>query len=908
MGSISTGIGLVSGIDSASLIDQLMQLERRPITVLQTRIAQSSQIQIAFTELGTRLNQLKSTATELRKPSTFEQSIASSSNEAALGAKADVAAAEGSYRFRVARLVSSQQVVTGGFATADETPIGAGSISIELGDSRLDREPMLEDLLGGKGIRRGVIEVVDRAGRIARIDLTDAVSLDDVITRFNGTSGASISAELDGNQIVLTDLSGGTGNFRVRDVTGNAAEDLGLLVNDAVGSKTGTDLAGLTLTTSLTRLNDGRGVANGVGDGLSVKLRSNATFSVDLSQANTVGDVIDQFNTAAAGKATLSLSGNRLVVTDTSYTGGATNRRLTIDNLAGSTSADDLGLVINQKANTATGRALTAGVNSTLLRSLNGGSGLTLGTIRITNATGTITNINLSPANDVLEVLDLINDANAGVEARLNDAGNGIDLVDTSNGTGDLIIADQSGTGALQLGLVGTFEGGTARGANLQRAWLNGNTKLDDLNAGRGISLGTVGITDSAGNVAEFNFKVGTYDTIQDVLNEFNRAGSGVSIAARINDNGDGILLEDTAGGTQALKISDVDGATAKDLRIAGDHVGGSANGSYEIALDVDALDSLEDIRAAINELGIPVRAEILNTGATGGPTPYRLSLSGRESGRLGGFVFDARLGDEGTALQTTSMSRARDAALFYGGQDSGSTILVTSGTNTITGVVPGLTLDLKQPTTDVVTIVVEQNLEAALEEVEAMVSAFNALRSMIDENTSYNQELNRRGPLLGEPAVPRIERDLYALVDRVYESGDPTYRILADVGISIADGAELEFDADKFRAAWADNADAVKRIFTQTQSGFGHQLQEIIVDVTDPADGRLTRINDTFTARNDDLQRQIETIEVRIEQKRGRLEKQFLDMELALSKLQFQQQQISAIPQFNFSSNNKNK
>ena len=52
MGRISTGIGLVSGINSKDIIDQLMALESRPKNTLQTRIDSITQQKLAYTDLS----------------------------------------------------------------------------------------------------------------------------------------------------------------------------------------------------------------------------------------------------------------------------------------------------------------------------------------------------------------------------------------------------------------------------------------------------------------------------------------------------------------------------------------------------------------------------------------------------------------------------------------------------------------------------------------------------------------------------------------------------------------------------------------------------------------------------------------------------------------------------------------
>ena len=68
MGRISTGIGLVSGINSKDIIDQLMAIESRPKDTLQTRIDSITQQKLAYTDLQTRLTSLKLSGTTLSSP------------------------------------------------------------------------------------------------------------------------------------------------------------------------------------------------------------------------------------------------------------------------------------------------------------------------------------------------------------------------------------------------------------------------------------------------------------------------------------------------------------------------------------------------------------------------------------------------------------------------------------------------------------------------------------------------------------------------------------------------------------------------------------------------------------------------------------------------------------------------
>jgi flagellar hook-associated protein 2 len=118
MGRITSSVGLVSGINSADIIDQLMQLEERPKALLQDRIEASNKQKLAYTDISTRLTSLRITSSTLKRASTFEAAATSSSDEDVLTATATNGAAIGSFQFQVARLVTSQQTVSKGLRSS----------------------------------------------------------------------------------------------------------------------------------------------------------------------------------------------------------------------------------------------------------------------------------------------------------------------------------------------------------------------------------------------------------------------------------------------------------------------------------------------------------------------------------------------------------------------------------------------------------------------------------------------------------------------------------------------------------------------------------------------------------------------------------------------------------------------
>ncbi len=117
-----------------------------------------------------------------------------------LTATASSTTPEGSYTFNVASLVSNYQAVSTGVADASRTPIGRGTVTIESGQARVNPPTYLDVLNNGDGVQRGTIRVTDRAGRTTDIDLSTALTVDDVLKTINSTYSVGVHAAIQGNR------------------------------------------------------------------------------------------------------------------------------------------------------------------------------------------------------------------------------------------------------------------------------------------------------------------------------------------------------------------------------------------------------------------------------------------------------------------------------------------------------------------------------------------------------------------------------------------------------------------------------------------------------------------------------------------------------------------------------------
>jgi flagellar hook-associated protein 2 len=522
--------------------------------------------------------------------------------------------------------------------------------------------------------------------------------------------------------------------------------------------------------------------------------------------------------------------------------------------------------------------------------------------IQITNSAGGGGSVDLAGAQSAQDLIDLINGASLGVRASLNNAGTGFKLVDTAGGTGELTVEDPAdGVLALQLGLAGTFEDGTIDSGPLGYQFVNEGSRLDNL----GVSRGRFTIRDSDGLTATVDLTQGNEQTIADVLGEIN--SRGLAINARVNDTGDGLILEDTGSGAIGIQITEDGSTTARDLGIVGEVAAGeNVDGSFRRTLEVAPTDTLAGLAQKINEAKVGVSASVINDGSPG--APYRLSLSADRAGTGGAFTFD----DGGIGLDIRDLAKAQDAVVFFGGDDPADALAVTSKSNTIDSLIPGATLSLLGVSDGPIQITVSDDPEAVTNAASDFVESFNGLVDVMNQFDSYNAETEERGLLLGDSALARLRSSIYNAVIGANTELTGQYQSLAQVGISIGSGAKLQIDQNKFQEALAADPEAVRELFTFEQfeidpdtgeetdvvvaRGVGVEINELLESLTDGTDGVIERqveiLGDQIRANND----RIDQVDLRIEDKRSRLEREFNNLEFTLAELQDQQSALASI------------
>ena len=266
-----------------------------------------------------------------------------------------------------------------------------------------------------------------------------------------------------------------------------------------------------------------------------------ATYNIDLTKADTIGDVVDTINAAAtAGGAafTASLNADGITITP----GGPA---ITVRDISTGTTASDLGVVTTTPTAAAiVGADLGAKLTrTTSVADLAGGTGVNLADgIVITNGSDTAT-IDLSGAETVQDILNSINNCGLYVKAEINDSGTGINVLNMVSGL-SMNIGENGGTTATELGI---------------RSLIT-TTSLDGLNDGIGVRTepGMDDIRINAKDGTSFAVNLDGVSTIGDVIDAINDAATaaGISVTAGLADVGNGIQLADATGGAGSFWVS----------------------------------------------------------------------------------------------------------------------------------------------------------------------------------------------------------------------------------------------------------------------------------------------------------------------------------------------------------------
>lgn len=236
--------------------------------------------------------------------------------------------------------------------------------------------------------------------------------------------------------------------------------------------------------------------------------------------------------------------------------------------------------------------------------------------------------------------------------------------------------------------------------------------------------------------------------------------------------------------------------------------------------------DTLNGIASAINNANAGVQAGVVYDG-----TGYRLTLTGKQTGQANSFTVTAS-GATGNLADLNYNSSTKNMTESTSAQNASATINgipVTSASNTISGAIPGVTLNLQQAGQST-TVTVSQDSSGLVKAVQSFVKGFNGAMKTINSLTSYNQSTGQAGPLLGNAEVQSLRTQLLNTVSGFGQGLQPgsQYNGLGSVGISINKDGTLSLDTSKLTSALKSNYQQVAGLLGQIGSSTNSNVQYV--------------------------------------------------------------------------------
>ena len=276
MSSITSSLGIGSGLDLSSLLDGLQSAEQQRLVPLQTRASSYNTKLSAYGTLQSTLAGFQTAAEKLGDAALFSGVKTASSSEA-FKASAGNNAEPGSYSLEVFELARAQSLVTAGQASTTDTIGNGGTITLSVGDA-------------DGNVSESVDIDIDIAAQDSSLSgIRDAINAADI--------GVSASIVNDGSdtpyRLVLSSNATGTDS----QITLSVAED-----NE--GSTGGGLLGGGDAPTPLADLLD-YDSSSGEGQMTQTVAARNARIAVNgidiQSQSNTVEDAIQGVTLTLSG-------------------------------------------------------------------------------------------------------------------------------------------------------------------------------------------------------------------------------------------------------------------------------------------------------------------------------------------------------------------------------------------------------------------------------------------------------------------------------------------------------------------------------------------------------------------------------------------------------------------------------
>ena len=361
-------------------------------------------------------------------------------------------------------------------------------------------------------------------------------------------------------------------------------------------------------------------------------------------------------------------------------------------------------------------------------------------------------------------------------------------------------------------------------------------------------------------------------------------AASGTHTIVVNNLASSGTVYTDAVTGGAGVSILP-SGVGSGELKV---QIGGAGGTTADIQITAGTNDTLTTLASSINQQSAAnhwgITASVI-TDATGA----RLAISSSATGTPGALAIASNT----TALNFVAPLGGQNASLTING------VPYSSASNTITGAIAGLTLNLVSAAPNSpVALSIGADTQGITDALNNFVSAYNQVIKDINQQFTVNPATNAEGPLGSDSALRSLQANL--MRDVTYSiTGNNGIVNLASLGINMNDDGTLTIgktpSGQSMSQVLAANPAEVL-IFFQNSSltGFANSFHTDLTNLTDPTQGLLNVDLAQNKVQQQNLSETISDFEDQLTAEQKRLTQQFAQLNAALQAYPLLLQQVT--------------
>jgi flagellar hook-associated protein 2 len=304
---------------------------------------------------------------------------------------------------------------------------------------------------------------------------------------------------------------------------------------------------------------------------------------------------------------------------------------------------------------------------------------------------------------------------------------------------------------------------------------------------------------------------------------------------------------------------------------------------------------TLRQLADQINDADAGVQASVVQVT----PGNYRLVLTATDTGTENAFTFTSTMGSSltfGGADGTYGQVGDGNAVNAADAQVTVNNVATTSSSNTLTDVVPGISLTLNaEDAAKTVRVTVSRDAAALKGQVEDFAKAYNDLVKWVNEQRTA--ALEGKTNVSREAVVRGLHADLRAAI--LGEHGDGTLKRLGAVGIGFDRAGLMKIDDSVFDDAVNADPAAIQELFAGasdgTTDGAFDDLSDIVGSYAD-AGGLLKKAQTRLDDQVKNISGRMDVLDAQLTIRRNALQAEFTAADQAMSRLNSQVNSLTSL------------